>query len=75
MRTIAPNVVVLARTRREPVDVGESVFVRSQDNSHPDILTRVVDLDERDVRVVQANDECPEGVSHGDPAYFVPTSA
>lgn len=75
VRTITPRVVILARTRREPIDVGEAVVVRSQDNSHPDVLTRVVDLDERDVRVVQRAEGLAEGVSHGDPAYFVPASA
>ena len=75
VRTIQPRVVLIARTRREPIDIGEAVLIRSQDNSHSDVLTRVVDLDERDVRVVQADHGRPEGVGHGDPAYFVPTSA
>ena len=75
VRTITPRDVVLARTRKEPVDVGETVLVRSQDNSHPDVLTRVVDVGERDVRVVQAVEGRTEGVGHGDPAYVVPTPA
>ena len=72
VRTIQPGAVVIARTRREPIDIGEAVLIRSQDNSHGDVLTRVVDVDERDVRVVQASDDRAEGVGHGDPAYFVP---
>ena len=75
VRTITPREVILARTRRDPVDVGETIMVRSQDNSHPDVLTRVVAAEERDVRVVQANEGQAEGVGHGDPAYFVPTSS
>ncbi|MDP8921461.1 MAG: hypothetical protein M3O34_01080 [Chloroflexota bacterium] len=75
VRTIEPREIVVARTRREPLDVGERVLIRSQDNSHPDVLTRVVEVGERDVRVVQAAEGHAEGAAHGDPAYVVPTSA
>jgi len=73
VRTVTPREVVLAWSNREPLDVGETIEVRSQDNSHPPLRARVIDVAERDVRVVQADADRAQGVGHGDPAYFLPT--
>jgi hypothetical protein len=75
VRAIDPHVVVLNRTSREWIDVGDRVVVRSQDGGHPDVACRVVDVAEREVRVVQADASRAEGVAHGDPAYVAPSGA
>lgn len=71
IRTITAHELVIGKTTRDPVDVGDLLVVRSQDNSHPDVPIRVREVGARDVRAVQAETGGDAGVAHGDPVYFL----
>ena len=72
VRRIERRELVLGKTTRDPVDVGQRLVIRSQDNTHGDVLVCVVDVDERDARARQVVTDRDEALAHGDPVYFAP---
>lgn len=72
VRSIAPTELVVARSGQQPVDLGTLLAIGSPTGAGQPIIVRVVQLSERDARVVQAEPGRDEGVSHGDPVTFVP---
>ena len=74
VRAIAPREVILNRTTRDPVDVGQRLVIRSQDGSHGDVPVVVGEVRDRAVEAVQADPGRHEGVANGDPVYFLPVA-
>jgi hypothetical protein len=72
VRSIAPTELVVARSTPQPVDLGTLLAIGSPTGQGEPVLVRVVQLSERDARVVQAHPGRSEGVNHGDPVAFVP---
>jgi hypothetical protein len=72
VRSIAPSELVVARSSPQPVDLGTLLAIGSPTGQGEPVVVRVVQLSERDARVVQAEPGRDEGVSHGDPVTFVP---
>ncbi|MFN8632564.1 MAG: hypothetical protein U0893_01830 [Chloroflexota bacterium] len=73
VRAIARAELVVARTSAESLDVGSTLVVRTSAGHGPLVLVRVVDLTEKDARVVQVDAGRDDGVSHGDPVELVVT--
>jgi hypothetical protein len=71
VRSVGRQEVVVGRTTREPVDVGDLLVIRSPSVDRPVVTVKVLALDQRDVRVGQATDVRDEGVGSGDPVEFV----
>jgi hypothetical protein len=71
VRSVGRQEVVVGRTTQEPVDVGDQLVIRSPTDNRAAVSVRVVGLDQRDVRVGQADDARDEGVGSGDPVEFV----
>ena len=74
VRAIAPRELTLNKTTRDPVDVGQRLVVRSQDNSHGEVIVLVTEIGERAVQAVQAEPGRDAGVAHGDPVEFQPVT-
>jgi len=72
VRSIAPSELVVARGSDQAVDLGTMLAIGSPTGAGTPLLVRVVQLGERDARVVQSVSDRNEGVSHGDPVEFVP---
>ncbi|MCC7370529.1 MAG: hypothetical protein IT306_19060 [Chloroflexi bacterium] len=73
VRSIAPTELVIARVGQQPVDLGALLAIGTPSGHGESVIVRVVQLSERDARVVQADAGRDEGVNHGDPVAFVPT--
>ncbi|MGE3268033.1 MAG: hypothetical protein AB7P40_04755 [Chloroflexota bacterium] len=72
VRSIAPTEVVVARAADQAVDLGAILAIRSASGAGEPVLVRVVQISDRDARVVQAVPGRDQGVNHGDPVEFVP---
>lgn len=72
VRSIAPTELVVARSSPQPLDLGTLLAIGSPTGAGEPVIVRVVQLSERDARVVQTAAGRDEGVSHGDPVTFVP---
>jgi hypothetical protein len=72
IRSIAPTELVVARSSQQSVDLGTLLAIGSPTGGGDPVMVRVVQLSERDARVVQTAAGRDEGVSHGDPVGFVP---
>ncbi len=64
---------MIARVGQQPVDLGALLAIGTPSGHGESVIVRVVQLSERDARVVQADAGRDEGVNHGDPVAFVPT--
>lgn len=71
VRSIAPtDVVVVARTTEDWIDVNDLLVIRSPDGERPSVVVRVLAVGEKDARVGQVLDKKDDAIAHGDPVEF-----
>ena len=71
VRQIGRRDAVVARTSREPVDVGTLLVIRPSADGRAPVTVRVESVEQRDVRVGQIDESRDDGIGNGDPVEFV----